>query len=70
VEYKIKCAECGEIGTVVVDLFHSGYLIATGKDTTDVRESEDTPEADVVARCYNCGTEYLPDEYHTLIVKV
>ena len=66
-KYRIVCPKCKEVGTITVELFHSGYLIAVSEGKTDVQESEDTPEAGLMATCYNCGAEYEPSEYHTLI---
>ena len=66
----IKCSNCGELGTIVVDLFTSGYLVALGDGTTDIRESESGLGADDHAECYACGKQYSPSEYEDLVVEV
>ena len=66
----IKCKKCGSIGTIIIDLFHSGYLTANDDGTTDLQESEDTPEQDNKARCYNCDAEYTDGEYQSLVTDI
>lgn len=65
---KIQCKKCKDYQTIVVDLFHSGYVVANEDGTTSIIESEDTPEADTIARCYNCDAKYTANEWHKLVV--
>lgn len=67
---KIQCKKCKELQTVAVDLFHSGYIVANEDGTTSIIESEYTPEADTIARCYNCDAEYTASEWESLVVEI
>ena len=64
----IKCKECGSCGTIAIDLFHSGYLVARDNGDVDIVENEDKPEANNIAMCYACGKEYTASEWAGLVV--